>query len=594
MRILKFIRYIFKKFPMLLAANTLLLVATSLIDALSLFSLVVVADLLLNPGLEQASPVTKNIVVIAKNIGLPVTLGWLLGVFLFFNVLRVVFQIFARNSILRTKYAVLRDMILGTFKDFFSARWYFFSSGKQGVLLNTFIREINVVGDAFGAIARYFAGILQIALYLTVPLYLSWRLTSISLAIALLFALPFFLLGKVVYRLGKVNTTTANQIGTVIQEGLSLAKLILGFANQKKTEANLACAFDNHRQAAVKSQTLTYALPLMYYPFGLLVLIIGFILARKMNLPLSDTAVLFYSLARIIPCIGSLTEEKAYLDNFFPSYEQVQNLRNTARELKQASGAREFKGFNKEIAVCGLCFGYHEHPLVLADINMRVPKGRMVALVGESGSGKSTLIDMLMGFHQPQSGGISFDGIPLGEFDINSYRRRIGYVPQDSVLFNLTIMDNLRWADISISDEAIIQACRQANADEFISKLPEGYHTLVGDRGVRLSGGQVQRIALARAILRRPELLILDEATSALDTYSERLIQQAIEAIAKETTVVIIAHRLSTVINANYIYVLKSGRVVEEGGYAELIAKNSHFNEMVRLQNLGTAGRAQG
>ena len=536
---------------MLLAANTLLLVITSLIDAASLFSLVVVADILLNPGFEQASPITRAIVAVARNIGLPVTLGWLLGVFLFFNVLKVVFQIFARNSILRTKYAVLRDMMVGTFEDFFAARWYFFSSGKQGVLLNTFIREINVVGDAFGAIARYFAGILQIALYLTVPLYLSWRLTSISLAIALLFALPFFLLGKIVYRLGKVNTSTANQIGTVIQEGLGLAKLILGFGLQKKTEANLAQAFDSHRQAAIKSQTLTYALPLMYYPFGLLVLIIGFILARKMNLPLSETAVLFYSLARIIPCIGSLTEEKAYLDNFFPSYEQVQNLRNAARELKQASGRREFKGFNNEIAVTGLSFSYPEHPLVLADINMRVPKGRMVALVGESGSGKSTLIDMLMGFHQAQSGGISFDGIPISEFDINSYRRRIGYVPQDSVLFNLTIMENLRWADESISDEAIIQACRQANADEFINKLPEGYHTLVGDRGVRLSGGQVQRIALARAILRRPELLILDEATSALDTYSERLIQQAIEAIAKETTVVVIAHRLSTVINAD-------------------------------------------
>ena len=579
---------------MLLAANTLLLVITSLIDAASLFSLVVVADILLNPGFEQASPITRAIVAVARNIGLPVTLGWLLGVFLFFNVLKVVFQIFARNSILRTKYAVLRDMMVGTFEDFFAARWYFFSSGKQGVLLNTFIREINVVGDAFGAIARYFAGILQIALYLTVPLYLSWRLTSISLAIALLFAMPFFLLGKIAYRMGKVNTSTANQIGTVIQEGLGLAKLILGFGNQKKTSLELAQAYDSHRQATIKSQTLTYAVPLIYYPFGLLVLIIGFILGRKMNLPLSETAVLFYSLARIIPCIGSLTEEKAYLDNFFPSYEQVQNLRNTARELAQVSGPRKFTGFNNEITVAGLSFGYPEHPLVLADINMRVPKGRMVALVGESGSGKSTLIDMLMGFHEPQSGLISFDGIPIGEFDINTYRRRIGYVPQDSVLFNRTIMENLRWADDSIGEEAVIKACRQANADEFISKLPEGYHTLVGDRGVRLSGGQVQRVALARAILRRPELLILDEATSALDTYSERMIQQAIEAIAKETTVVVIAHRLSTVINADYIYVLKNGRVVEEGGYAALIKKNSHFNEMVRLQNLGTIGGAQG
>jgi ABC-type multidrug transport system fused ATPase/permease subunit len=276
--------------------------------------------------------------------------------------------------------------------------------------------------------------------------------------------------------------------------------------------------------------------------------------------------------------------------NFFPSYEQVKSLRQRARELEQRSGELSFAGFQREIAVENLTFGYPGHEPILVDVNLRVPKGKMVAFVGESGAGKSTLIDMIMGFNQPLAGWIGFDGVPLEKFDINSYRRRIGYVPQDSVLFNMSIRDNLRWANEAATDAEIEEACRRANADEFIQRFPDGYDTLVGDRGVRLSGGQCQRVALARAILRKPELLILDEATSSLDAHSERLIQMAIETIARETTVIVIAHRLSTIINADHIYVLKEGRIVEEGTYQTLMRKRGHFSRMTELQVLETTG----
>jgi ABC-type multidrug transport system fused ATPase/permease subunit len=254
--------------------------------------------------------------------------------------------------------------------------------------------------------------------------------------------------------------------------------------------------------------------------------------------------------------------------------------------MNQKSGQRLFQGFNQEIAIRNLVFAYPGHKPVLSDINIVIPKGKMIALVGKSGAGKSTLIDMIMGFNEPISGQITLDGIPLEEFEIHSYRKRLGYVPQESILFNLTIKDNLLWANSSATDAEIKQACRQANADEFIENFPAGYATLVGDRGVRLSGGQIQRIALARSILRKPDILILDEATSSLDTHSERLIQQAIDGIAKETTVIIIAHRLSTVVNADYIYVIKDGRVIEEGSYARLIQENGEFRSMLQLQAL--------
>jgi ABC-type multidrug transport system fused ATPase/permease subunit len=225
----------------------------------------------------------------------------------------------------------------------------------------------------------------------------------------------------------------------------------------------------------------------------------------------------------------------------------------------------------------------------LEGIDMEIPKGKMIAIVGESGAGKSTLIDMIMGFNQPTKGCVSFDGVVLQEFDIDSYRKRIGYVPQECILFNASIRDNLLWAKEGATDEEIKYACQQANADEFIEKLPQCYDTLVGDRGICLSGGQRQRVALARAMLRKPELLFLDEATSSLDTHSERLIQQAIENIAKQTTIIVIAHRLSTIVNADYVYVLKQGSLVEQGTHLELIQMNGHFNRMVKLQMLESA-----
>ena len=585
-----FIRDLFRKFPFMLASNVLLLVVESLVGVVSIFALAPVIDFFINPDLQSNSAVTRQVAGMMRSIGLPVTLSSFLAFFLAVQLLKSGLAILARHCLLATKYAVLRDLMIGTFEDLFRARWLFFSGSKQGTVVNTFVREMTVVGDAFGAMALFLSSLLQLAFYLSVPFYLSWQVTSLSLATALLVASPFLLLGKISYRLGQLTTSTANEIAAVIQESLAMAKVILGFGNQDKSVLALRRAFDAHRRTTVKSQTLGVTPALMYEPLGMLVLAITVFTAQKFAVPLSELAVLLWAWRSCIPMLGKIMSERTRLSTFFPSYEQLVNIRQQARDLKQRSGELPFTGFRAEIAVENLTFAYPGHEPILSDINLAIPKGKMVALVGKSGAGKSTFIDMIMGFHEPVSGMITFDGIPLQKFDINSYRQRIGYVPQDSVLFNMTISDNLRWGNEEASEAEIGEACRQANASEFIERFPDGYDTLVGDRGVRLSGGQCQRLALARAVLRNPELLILDEATSSLDTYSERLIQQAVESVAKETTVIVIAHRLSTVVNADYIYLLERGSVVEEGTYQDLLCKNGHFSDMVKLQSLGMGG----
>ena len=232
-------------------------------------------------------------------------------------------------------------------------------------------------------------------------------------------------------------------------------------------------------------------------------------------------------------------------------------------------------------------YAYPKNELTLTKTSLLIPKGKMIAIVGESGAGKSTLIDFIMGFNDPINGTVYIDGVPLQDYDIQSYRNKIGYVPQESVLFNMSIADNLRWAKDETTDEEIKAACQLAYADGFIESMPDKYDTLVGDRGGRLSGGQAQWISLARALIRDPELVILDEATSELDSGSELMIKKAIDNLSGQTTIVIIAHRLSTISKADYVYVLENGLIIEEGSYRNLVKKaNSRLGELVLEQNL--------
>ncbi|MDP2913633.1 MAG: ABC transporter ATP-binding protein, partial [Candidatus Omnitrophota bacterium] len=572
------------------AANVILLLGVSFFSACSMFTIAPLVDFLVNPGLDPAriSMLTQKAIAIMAYVKLPVTpMSWL-AVLTLFVALSSAFQIFANYSILRTKYAVAWDIMRDTFKDFFNAQWSFFTGGSQGVILNTFTREVVLVGDAFGAMAQFFANGLQVVFFLAVPFFISWKATTLSVGAAVIFAVPFLLLGRLSYRLGVESTEASNKMISVVQESFGLAKIILGFGNHDRTMRNLDNAFGCYCKSALRSQTLNLAIPLSYRPFIIIIVTVAFFASRWFGVALSETLVLLLSLQQVGASIGVLTMQKNSLQNFFPSYEQIMSLRQRARELEQKAGGMPFMGFSREVRIEGVSFAYPGRENVITEITTRIPKGKMVAFVGESGAGKSTLVDMIMGFHKPTSGRILFDGIDMSGFDILSYRRRIGYVPQDSILFNMSIKDNFLWANESATRHEMEEACQQANADEFIGKLPKGFDTIVGDRGIRLSGGQVQRIALARAILRRPELLILDEATSSLDTYSERLIQQAIEKIVKSTTVIVIAHRLSTIVNSDYIYVLKKGRIAEEGPYSKLIREKGHFNSMVTLQALET------
>jgi len=589
MKVFKFIWDIFKRFPLLLIFNALLLIMVSLLGAASLFTVSPIVDLFIHPDLQGVSPLTLKVVGILEVLNVPVNFQSWIILFAVFVGITTVLQVYARYFIIRTQFSVIQNIMVGTFKDFFNSQWGFFSANKQGTLLNSFTRELNIVGSAFGAIALFFADMVQMIIFLAVPLYISWQVTTISLGIAIVLAVPFIFLGKYAYRWGAQSTKASNHVSSVLQESFGSAKIIMGFGNQKRSIDMLSKAFDAYRKVDIKSHFLARSTAILYRPFGLIMVIMALFVAKKFNVPLSELAVLLMALLQVAVSMGNLITQKNAMESFFPSYQQIEGLRAQAQKLKQLEGGQSFKSFQKEITFKDVGYSYLTGTFSLDKINLEIQKGSMVALVGKSGSGKSTLVDLLMGFYKPLQGDILFDATALQKFDINSYRHRIGYVPQDNVLFHMSVKDNLLWAYPQASDSEMKEACQLAYADEFIEQLPEGYDTLVGDRGVRLSGGQIQRIALARAFLRKPELLILDEATSALDTHSERFIQKAIENISKETTVIVIAHRLSTIKKADCIYVLDNGRIIEQGAYGDLVRKTGHFNSMVQLQELGVS-----
>jgi len=586
MRIILFISEVFRKFPLLIISNVILLIIVGILDAASIITVTPVVDLVMHPDGNNLSTVTIKITAILKNVGIPTTLLSLMIVFIVFNILRSVFFVLSKYFILTTRLKVVREMMLGAFEDFFNSQWYFFSSNSQGTLINTFTREIARVAEAFSLMAGFFANVVQITFYFAVPFYLTWKVSTVSLISALICVTPFFLLGRLSYNLGIKITNTANQLTAVIVESLSSAKVILGFGNQNISIAKLSKAFDRHYKASLVASTLEQSIPIMYFPLGLVCLVSTLLFSRAIGVPLSETVAVLYSLMKSVPLIGELSRARNSLENFYPSYEQIKRLRENAKQLKQITGSRIFEGIANGIIFENVSFAYPGCKNVLNHINAKIPKGKMIAFVGESGAGKSTLIDMLMGFHEPSTGKVKIDNIPIENFDISSLRHKIGYVPQEELLFNASIRDNLLWSNNEASEIDIINACKLARAHEFIQNCSNGYDTIVGDRGVRLSGGEIQRIALARAILRKPELLILDEATSSLDSNSEQLIQQSIETIAKYTTIVVIAHRLSTIKNADYVYILSNGTIVEEGNYGELTKKGGLFAQMVQKQML--------
>jgi subfamily B ATP-binding cassette protein MsbA len=295
----------------------------------------------------------------------------------------------------------------------------------------------------------------------------------------------------------------------------------------------------------------------------------------------------FILASQLIPPIKQLTTSYSNIQKGVASEERIDKILLADNVIVDKANAKELESFNKEIEYKNLSFAYHkgDEGYVLKNINLKIEKGKTVALVGQSGSGKTTMADMLPRFYESDKGAFLIDGIDIKDLKTESVRKHIGVVTQESVLFNDTVKNNIIFGMNNVTDNDVMEAAKIANAHEFILQLPKGYDTIIGDRGGKLSGGQRQRLSIARAILKNPSILILDEATSALDTESEKLVQEALTNLMKNRTSVVIAHRLSTIANADEIIVMNQGEIIERGSHAQLLTLNGTYKKLCDMQS---------
>lgn len=564
----------------------LLLVVEGAVAGGAVLALVPLADYIFDSTLAKPSKVTLAVLHVLSGVGVVPTFGIFGGLFVVTNLLKGSLEVGIRYAILRIKYRVVRGLFGDALQTFFRARWEFFSGSEQGKLLGTLNKELNTIGDTLGQIATQFAQVIQLVIYLAVPVMLNPLMTIIAIGLAGLFAAPFLMLHKQSYQLGQRNNSTASKALGVLAETLQAARLVLSFGRQEQARQRYLDAWDEHTQATLRSQTLASAIPQFFKPLAMLAAVIAMGISIQRQGNVSELAAVLWSLLAAMPILSGLVQGNLSISNFLPSYEQLVSLREEAARHEEVPGERAFTQLNEGIALDHVQFTYPGRTSTLVNVSLKLRKGQMTALVGESGSGKSTIVDLVLGLQLPAQGQVLLDGIPLQQWRQNSFRQRIGYVPQDPQLFHDSIRGNLVWAQGDTTEKELWQALAMANADGFVRALPQGLDTVVGDRGLRLSGGQRQRIALARALLRKPELLILDEATSALDSESELLIQQAIDQLAQKTTILVIAHRLSTVARAGQVYVLRQGSVVEQGAFDVLSRREGGvLHGLLRLQS---------
>lgn len=465
----------------------------------------------------------------------------------------------------------------------------FFANARAGDLMNRLGGEMSRTSTTISAAIGIVITSITILVFVGILLAISWQLTVAAtclLPLSTLASQPLISRSK---QFGKQITQISQDYSGGLIEVFSGIRLVKATGNESFEYQRFQQLIRDRERVEFQTRVVSAMIAPINETTNIIVLFSLILLCRlffadQLGSLLVDFLTYLLVLSRLLPFIAQLNGFRSSLARSAASVDIVQDLLRRDNKSFMVNGSRPYLGLQQEIRFEHLSFAYPGAELVLREVNLSLPKGTTLALVGASGAGKSTLADLLPRFYDPIAGKITIDGIDLREFEIQSVRQAMGIVSQDTFLFNDSLRNNIVYGCSTITESALLDAIRRANAHEFIERLPAGLDTLIGDRGVMLSGGQRQRIAIARALLRNPDILILDEATSALDTVSERLVQQALDELSRERTTLVIAHRLSTIQTADQIAVMEKGRVVEQGTHAELLQQNGAYSRLYSMQ----------
>ncbi|MFC1828411.1 ABC transporter ATP-binding protein [Thermodesulfobacteriota bacterium] len=525
--------------------------------------------------------------VFLESVGLEISLLSMLAVTAVLISSAFLLSYLQERALYWSRFEWLRRVRYRAEKALLNASWRKLSQLSSGDVANRLSKEVLTATESLMAMAMFIAILVQTLIYVVLAFLLSVKMSCIAIgAITVAVFLGKRVIDKV-KSLGKVSTAVNNRYGEQLVDFLRGMKLIKAIASEDKVISYLNKTNDlvctTLYKICCSSSFLKFQIQGI---LSLFILTILYIALAILNLELSIVLVFMFIIMRFTPRISALQNQYHNYVAYMPSLQTIDELISQAEE--EAEGLKPdlipFEKFESVICFENIHFTYpdQEKP-ALFDVSFEIPANKMIGLVGGSGGGKSTVIDLLVGFYEPSVGSITIDGTPLHDISMKHWRKQIGYVTQESIMFNATIRENLTFAH-DVPEEYLWECLELAQLAQVIRDLPDKLDAELGENGMRFSGGQKQRLSLARALVGRPQLLLLDEATSALDNESERLIQMAMDEVAGQYTIIVVAHRISTIRKADVIYVLEEGKIVESGTYDGLLKQNGRFSTLHALQ----------
>lgn len=501
---------------------------------------------------------------------------------------------FAMYFLAPIRNGVVKDLRNKMMKKSLALPLSYFSDERKGDMMSRMTTDvIEIEWSIMQSLELIFREPLTIIISLATLIFISPYLTLYVFLLLPVAGLVVALVSKSLKSRSAKGKVVFGQLFNIMEETLGALKVIKAFTGERFVQNKFEKVNEDYNKISIslyRRADLTSPISeTVVLGVLLLILYIGGCMVFDNTSALSGSAFLGYFAvaSQIVPPIKQITQAYNNIQKGLASEERIDKILQAENPIVNKTNPTKIDHFSNGIEFNNVSFSYKkgDDGYVLKNINITIPKGKTIALVGQSGSGKTTLADMIPRFYDTDLGEIKIDGISLKDLEIESLRKQIGVVTQESILFNDTIENNIAFGLDSIDKNKIIEAAKVANAHEFILQQPDGYQTNIGDRGGKLSGGQRQRISIARAILKNPPILILDEATSALDTESERLVQDALNNLMKNRTSIVIAHRLSTIVNADEIVVINKGELAEKGSHKELLEKDGIYKKLFDMQN---------